>query len=360
MATPSHVATVLWRDDENPQRLRFSSTRSGNYDLGKLAKLRELGDQVEAGFIPPGKGLERLRAITQAAPEYGPAITALAYMLCGVGFAGILRTSWLEAVLGGLLSLVSFGATLRAVRSPRIAIATELLSAFVAYVVASIIARILPINPLSVTLCAVIWFVPGFGLTVAPYEMIYGNALSGLTWLTNAVLALLKLLGGTALGIALVQILWHSAPLEPMARLSPVWSWAFVPLLVLGLAILFRVQPKDIVWVSIGGLLTRAGIQMGKPIGYWQGTLLGALLLCVYANWSQRKIQILGAAILLPDIMLAVPGAVALRAVSLAERQGFLTGLKAAHEALIIIACILAGLLAGNLVLPATEGRAET
>jgi len=99
---------------------------------------------------------------------------------------------------------------------------------------------------------------------------------------------------------------------------------------------------------------------LGGQWGFWEGTFLGALVLGVYANWFQGKLRIPAEAILLPDIMLLVPGSTALRAAYLAATQGYLPGLKAANEALILVGCILAGLLAGNIILPSSEGKAES
>ena len=89
MATPAQVQSILWDMDEDTQRLHLSVASAGNYDLNKLAQVSEMVRLVEAGKMTPDTGLERIRIIDRAGPEYGPALQALGYVLCGLAFGGI-------------------------------------------------------------------------------------------------------------------------------------------------------------------------------------------------------------------------------------------------------------------------------
>ncbi len=353
ISTPNHVQSVFWQeDDEDDQRLHIITRRSGNYDLARLAQVRALMRQVEAGFVLPDEGRKRLHEIRVAPAAYGPLLNALAYMMCGAGFAVILRASWLDVMFGGLISLVSFGVALWADRSRGVATLMELLAAMISAVLASILAIALPVsNPMAVTVCAVIYFVPGFGLTIAPNELILGNALSGLIWLTNASVTSLKLLGGAVMGFAIVQEYWQIAQPEPAAGVGVLWSWIFVPLLVIGLAILFRVPKRELGWVLLGAWAVWGGMQAGNAFGSWQGSFLGAAALVLFANLCYRIFRVSVAAIVLPGIMVLVPGVATLRALYAAQTQGPAAGFQSATQIVVLIAAILGGVLVGSAIL---------
>lgn len=353
VATPNHVVIVLWRGDESRQRVYSFGARSGNFNLARLARVKNLVNEVEAGSISPGKALERLQEIGRSRAEYGAVLNALAFVLCGAGFAGILRASWLDVLFGGLLGLASYGVTTWARHSRNVALATEPLAAAISSILASIVALTVPgVNPLAVTVCAVVWFVPGFGLTIAPNELLLGNPLAGLTWFSNAAVAMFKLIGGAVLGFALIETHWQVPFPEPGARVALGWSWGFVPLLMIGLAILFQVRARDLGWVLLGGWVVWGGVLLGNPFGFWQGTFFGAAALNVFASLCQRRFRLPAPVVLLPGIMILVPGVATLRALQTAQTQGIAAGLQSIYQVIVLIAAILGGLVVGNAILP--------
>lgn len=350
-ATPNSIEIAIWLTDEHRQTVYMAMTRDTDYNLAKLAQVEDLSDQVVGGKIPPAEGLSRLQEIEHASLVYGNLMNALAFVLCGAGFAVVIGASWLEVFFGGMLGLVSFGVTHFASRNVRGAIIMELLAAAIVVVLASGIAVVLPaLNPLAVTVCAVIWFVPGYGLTIAPREIIYRNTLSGIIYLTNAFVVALKLLGGTLIGLALAQSLLPEPVPGNYTGVPPVFAWIFVPVLVIGLAVLFRVLPKNLVFVLAGGWLVWAGVQMGNVFGYWQGAFIGAVILTVYARFSSGRFRVPSAIILLPVIMILVPGYAFLRALYLANLHGISVGISAGLQVFIIIGAIIAGIFVGDAI----------
>ena len=356
--TPNYVVMSLWRGDESHRRVYAFAARTGNFNLAKLTRVTELVNDVEAGSVSLERAPQRLQEIDRGGAEYGSALNALAFVLCGAGFAAVLRVSWLDLLFGGLLSLVSFGVLAGAKRSRSIALAPDLLAATASAALAGLTTLAVPgVDPLAITVCAVVWFVPGFGLTIAPNELLFGNTLAGLTWFANAVLTGLKLFGGAALGFALVATQWQVRAPETAARIELAWSWVFVPLLVGGLSILFQVRARDLRWVLLGGWLVWAGVQFGNPFGFWQGTLLGAAVLNIFASFCYRRLGLPMSVVLLPGIMILVPGVASLRALYYALSQGAAAGLHAGSEVIVLVGAILGGLLIGGAILPAQRLR---
>jgi len=349
LATPTQVQSILWADDEEGQRLHISVTRAGNYDLNKLAQISELVGRVESGDMTPEDGLVRIRVIDRAGQEYGPGLNAAAFALCGLGFGVILGISWLDVLLGGALSFVSFGLTRLAVNSRGLTIVLEVVVAAVAAVLATLLTLVLPgTNVLAVTICACIFFVPGFGLTLGASEMMNGNTLSGLIGFTNAAVTALKLVIGALIGSAIVHDLVSVPHPRVESAVPHIWTWVATPVLVLGLAILFRVRRKDLVWPLLGGLAVWLGVELGSGLGYWQGTFIGAFLLMSVSRLFARLSGLPAAIILLPAVMLLVPGVAALGALYDAQNLGLASGLKSTTEVFVLIAAILGGMLSGE------------
>jgi len=138
--------------------------------------------------------------------------------------------------------------------------------------------------------------------------------------------------------------------LEPGTGISPLWSWIFVPLLVIGLAILFRVSKRHLVWPLLGSWIVWGGMQIGNTFGAWQGTFLGTVALLLFAHACFRLVRISTAAIILPGIMVLVPGVATLRALYAAQTQGLAAGFQPLSLAIALIAAILGGVLVGSAI----------
>lgn len=348
LATPTQVQSILWNEDDENQRVHISVSSAGSYDLTKLSQLAELAEQVKSGDIAPDVGLDRLRAIEAAGPQYGPWLDAMAFVLCGLGFGVILGITWLDVLLGGALSLVSFALARLAPASRSLTAAFELVVAITASVLATLLCLVFPgSNALAVTVCAVIFFVPGFGLTLAASELITGNTLAGLIGLTRAVVTSAKLFVGGLLGAFLVPYLVTVQPANLESGVPRAWTWVFAPMLVLGLAVLFRVRRKDLMWPILAGLLAWAGVEAGSGLGFWQGTFAGAFLLTTASGLFARRSGLPAAIIVLPAVMVLVPGVAGLRALYAAQTLGVLEGLHSAYEVIALVAAILGGEMLG-------------
>jgi len=349
LATKIQVQSILWEGDEDRQRLHIAASGAGDYDMTKLAQINELVQQVESGDTTPDAGVERLRAIDRAGPEYGPGLDAVAFVLCGVAFGVILGISWLDAVLGGAISLVAFGLVRLSSHWRGLTTALELVVAAVAAALAMLLAVVFPgSNALAVAVCGAIYFVPGFGLTLGASELMTGGTLSGLIGFTRAVVTAVKLVIGALIGSAIVRT-WVHVPLPSVeSGIAHVWTWLFAPVLVLSLAILFRVRRKDLVWPLLGGMVVWASVEAGANLGVWQGTFIGAFLLMSAAKLFSRASKLPETIILLPAVMLLVPGIAALKAIYVGQTMGLMEGLRSMSEVFELIVAILGGMVLGE------------
>ena len=351
VATKIQVQSILWEGDEDRQRLHIAVAGAGDYDMTKLAQLNELVRSVESGDTTPDAGVDRLRAIDSAGPEYGAGLDAVAFALCGAAFGVILGLSWLDVLLGGALSFVTFGLVRLSAHSRGLSTALEFVVAAVAAALATLLVLVFPgSNALAVAICASIYFVPGFGLTLGASELMAGDTLSGLIGFTRATVAAVKLVIGALIGTALVRGLVTMTPPNVESGVPHEWTWLFAPLLVLCLAILFRVRRKDLIWPLLGGIIVWASVEQGARLGSWQGTFIGAFVLMSASKLFDRVTRLPSAIILLPAVMLLVPGVPALQALYVGQTLGFVEGLRSMSEVVMLIAAILGGLVLAEAV----------
>jgi len=205
-------------------------------------------------------------------------------------------------------------------------------------------------NPLPVAVCACIYFVPGFALTLGASELMNGNTLSGLIGFTRAAVAGVKLVAGVLIGSAIVSSWATIPPRELGSGVPPAWTWLFAPVLVVGLAILFRVRRKDLAWPVLGGLVVWLAVKAGSELGFWEGTFIGAFLLMSASRIFARVSRLPPAIILLPAVMLLVPGVAALEALYVTQTLGIAEGLQSTSKVIVLIGAILGGLLLSEAV----------
>ncbi len=319
--------------------------------MTKFVQVSELVGQIEAREVRPRDGLERLRVIDASDSRRSAAVDALAFALCAVGFGVILALPWRDIGLAALVSLLSFALTRAAADSEGLAAAIELVAAAGASALAALLCLAFPgSNALGIAICATIWFVPGFGLTLGANELMAGNTLSGLIGFTNAVVSSVKLLAGALIGYAIVSSRFVVPRPDAGDGVGHAWTWLFAPVLVLGLSLLFRVRTRDLAWPIVGALIVWAGVEMGSGLGFWQGTFLGAFILRFSATAFRRWTRLPPEVVLLPAVMLIVPGVATLRAFYMAQTEGLVEGLRSGYNVIVLVAAILGGTLFGAVV----------
>jgi uncharacterized membrane protein YjjP (DUF1212 family) len=353
IVTPAYIQFVFWRGDDVRQVSHISRMGPSVFDMAKLAQVSELVDQIEAGTLSLDEGGSHLENIGKQAPIYGCWMVALGYALSGAGFAVLMSASWSDVILAAVLSLVVYAVALLAGRSKWVAHTLELSSALIASLIASVVAILHPgTDPFIVTLCSVIVLIPGLALTLGLAELCAKHIVSGMSRLMTGVLITLKLFIGAAIGTGFVNaVATLPAAVVPPA-IPAVWTWMFMALLVVGLALTFQVRPKDFAWTVLGGLLAYAGVVIGGHFGFWQGSFLGALLLGVYASLFARRLHRPASIVMLTAIMVLVPGASAYRGLEALRTSGAASGLTAEWQVLVNILAIIAGVVVSATLVP--------
>ncbi len=353
MVSPRWIQFMFARSGELEQSTHFVRMSSPSFDMQKLAVLEEVVDAVEAGQLTLSEAAVRLDELHKAPSQNPSWIVGLGYAFSGAGFAVLLSASWMDVFLSGALSLVVFAMALLTGRSKWLARTLEMSSAAVVSALANGIAMLLPgSDPFVVTLCALIVLIPGLALTLGLGELTAGHVISGMTRLIDGILITLKLFLGAAIGTVAIKAVAQVPAVAEKVAIPAFWVWVFVCLLVIGLAFVFQVRPRDLFWAVLGGVLAYAGIVVGGQFGFWQGSFIGALMLGVYATLFARFLNRPTSIVMLTAIMVLVPGASAYRGLEAIETSGLASGLDDEWQVLVNIGAIIAGIVVSFSIVP--------
>jgi len=324
-----------------------------SFELTKLSNLWALVNDLEAGNISVDQGTARLKQIDSLPAPYKSSTVALAYSLCGAGFAVLLSAVWFDVFLAALLSLVVFGITLYAGRSQWLGNRINFTAAFVASILANLLALLFSgSNPFTVALCAVIVLIPGLSLTLGAAELASKSIISGIGRLVDGVSITLVLVLGTAFGSSIVNTLWPVPAPAEQQDYSLGLLFLFIILLMLGLSLIFQVRRQDLGWVVLAGVIAYAGVLLGGRFGDWQGSFIGALGLGLYTGLVSLKRHIPGSVVMLPGIMILVPGVAAYFGMNTLQTNSIFSALPAVWGVMVQIVAILGGLYVAASIMP--------
>ena len=119
------------------------------------------------------------------------------------------------------------------------------------------------------------------------------------------------------------------------------------------LAVIFKARPRDFGWVALAAALSFGGSRAGSALfGPEVGVCTGAFLLGAGANLVARWLDRPAGVLLVPGLMLIVPGSVGFGSVSSFLSNNVVTGVETAFHAAMIAVSLVMGLLLANAVVP--------
>jgi uncharacterized membrane protein YjjP (DUF1212 family) len=330
----------------------------GDNDLHKLSVADRIADAVASGRMSVAQGHTALRQLDQPPGRRWMAMQVLGFGLAAAGVAGLWRLPWLDIATATAIGVLIGALTQLTDKRPAAKEANEALAALLAGVVAALVATMVaPLNLNSVIIASLVVLLPGMALTNAVNELTSQHWVSGTARFAGAVTTILKLTVGAVIAVTLAQLLG----LEPMAQVSRPqagWvEWASLPVAAYAFALLFKASGRDYPWVmaaSVAGYVIArvAGEAWGSPVGIF----LSAMSLTAAGNLFGRLVQRPGALIRLPGIIMLVPGSASLRGLLTLVQQHDVPGGQSALLAVTnIVMALVAGLLFGNLLVPARK-----
>jgi uncharacterized membrane protein YjjP (DUF1212 family) len=326
----------------------------GDVNLGRLCEADRIADGVIEGKIELREGFHLLRKL--GAPD---TLQAQAAVIASYGLAAatvvalLLHSSWADLITAGFIGVVIGAISVLSTSRPRLAVASEAISALVATLIATLVsAYIIPLALKSVVLGSLIVLLPGMALTTAVREISSQHLVAGVARMGGAVATLLKLTFGTVAATQICSVLGVQARDYTLPPLPAWMDWPALLIAAFAFAILFRAARRD--WhvvigsVVLGYLATRwGGAISGAPFGVFVGGLLLGALSNLYARFAQQP----GAVVREPGIILLVPGSVGFRSVSYLLDRDAVLGMDTGLLLVTLLVSLVAGLLFGDLLI---------
>lgn len=349
LATPTSLMLSV---AGGPVQMRRAS--QGDIHLARLDGLDDLLERLDARRVAPSRALEELEAIARLPAPLPRALDTLAFALASSGAACFFGGSAADA-LGALLLGATIGRLLGwfGGDAGRARIAVPMACALAALLAHGAARLGLPIDAGRVSLAALIVLVPGYSVTVAMTELAQQHLVSGTARLAGVLGTLFGMGLGAGLGRTLAERLTAPPPLEPSAPLGPLWSFVALATAPLCFTVLFRARPKDAPWITAGGILAFLGARYGVQLfGAELGAFAGALLLGSFASLVARATGRPVSTVLVPGLMLLVPGSLGFRSVDAFLSHDALSGVEGAFRMLLVAAALGAGLLSSQVLVP--------
>lgn len=356
-STPTAVFVAF--GDPPAQRTYLVRSTAGEPDLSILADLDALVSSVARGELDATAGSERLAAIV-GRPSTGSApLRVLVHALVAAPAALLLGGGPLEATVAGGIGLLVGLLEWAAGRAEPIARLYLLLGSVVASVTAALAGMFMPDLAIQLaTVAGIYMLMPGLSLTTAMNEVATGHLVSGTARFAGALVSFLSIAVGVSLGGALIASLSRAAAV-PAALPPRAAFWPFVGLLVAlpAVMVLLRAQLRDALPTFLVATGAFSAGQLSTPLfgdalGPSLAATVSALVLGLGSNAFARITDRPAALVMVPGILLLVPGTMGFRSVTSFLRRDVIAAVDTAFAVGLVAGALVTGLLMANLILP--------
>lgn len=335
-----------------PDRTRVLRVEPAAVNLARMVAVDTIATEVSRGTLDVRGGLAAVAAVAERDPRYPKALgvvasaaaSASAAVFFGAPLPAIGVAALLGVLVGGLDVVSQSYAGYRRIH--------DLATAFFVAAVATALGRVFPVSATLVTLAGIVSLLPGLTLTVALTELATRHLASGTARLMGAIVTLLQLGIGTALG-------WRVAALLPKA-VKPVGEpvpdglhWLVVPVAAAAFVVSFRARPRDYPWIAGVSLVAFfAGREGQELLGPELGACVGGLVVGLLSNLQAVLRRVPTAVTQVPALILLVPGSVGFRGFGALLNDDVTGGVDAGFRMLVIAGSLVAGTLAAGVLLP--------
>lgn len=326
----------------------------GETNLDKLVKVDRVADDVASGSTSPHDGLERIREILAAPHRFPWWVRAGSYGVSSSVACRFFGGGWREIVVAGVVGLTAGALAITTSSFPSMARLSEFFAGLTAGLLAGVLSPIMqPFSPVLATLAGLIVFMPGLTITLAMSELATRNLVSGTARLMGALMTLVLVGMGVAVGRAIAERCFGQiADAGPVAL--PDWTQLLALVVApISYTVLFNSRasyiPTALGAVFIGFFGARAGTHL---LGPELGVSVGAFLVGLAANLYARVQGKPTAMVAVPGMMVLVPGGLGFKSLEALLGRDVQSGVEIAVSVVLIAASLVGGLFLANVAAP--------
>jgi uncharacterized membrane protein YjjB (DUF3815 family) len=169
----------------------------------------------------------------------------------------------------------------------------------------------------------------------------------------GALVALLGIAFGIAFGSKVISLAL-GVPVATGPIALPEWT-LYLSLLVapIGFLVLLKAELRDALWIVLSGVLAFGGARIGATLfGPELGAFLGGFVVGWASNWYARFTNRPSQIMLVPGLLLLVPGSIGASSLALLLDRNVEVGVESAFRMVLIAVSLVSGILISNVVSP--------
>ncbi|HEX4910092.1 MAG TPA: threonine/serine exporter family protein [Permianibacter sp.] len=355
---PTMITLSLFEADRNSTFV--IRVTPGDINLEKLTRSHDIAERVSHGEIDVALAAKELAAITSAPPRWGTLAVILSFGLVSSGVARVFGGDWAEMLSSLLIGLLVGALAIWTSRSLILTYMFPTIAAALAALASHGLAQALGHTSAFITLVSgVIVLLPGLMITVGLAELATQNLVSGTARLSGAAILFVLMAFGVAVGDQIGAQLFHST-VYTAAKLLPGWTeWLAVILAGIGFIILFQTRLRDGFWVVLAGVIAYASARYGSSVlGSTGGAFFGAFVIGGVSHLFRFVFDRPNSIMLVPGIILLVPGSMGFRSLHALLEQNVVAGLDILFQMILAGISLVIGLLLSSVfALPTRRER---
>lgn len=350
--TPTAFIAALGRGSQ--QRSFMARVNEAEIHLGKLSRIHDVIEALSRHVLSPVAAIRQVRDIMDAPPQYSVVVRLVAPALFSAAIAMIFGAGVVELAVAFLLGFVTGGLGMLMGPRPNLSrLFPALAGTLNALLVGVALLLLPPFSAYLALIAGLIILMPGLSLTLATRELASGHLVAGSSRMAGAIVSLVIVGFGVALGSQLAQMFSGPWPQE-ISTAIPAWThWLSLLIAGIGFTVLFNATPNKLGWIVLAGVLA---VEVGGRMSDWLnpglGALVGALLVGILGNLYARLRNRPAIIIQVPGIMLMVPGSLSFRGLASLMEQDSLGGIQIAVSVALVAAGLSTGLILASALVP--------
>jgi uncharacterized membrane protein YjjP (DUF1212 family) len=359
-ALPTNI-TIAIGDDYN-QKTVMLRMQPYRVNLRKISVLNLIYDDLRAGRIDFSEASRLLSDVDILWPGLSPWLQVPSLACIGAGVAVLLGAGFREIAVATLIGIVIGAIGAFGTKQPVVERLFEVIAAFAGTLIVAGFTKLFgPTNIYIAIVAGVVVLLPGYSLTLALHELANHNLVAGVSRLGKVLSTLLALGCGALLGFTVVgPSLLQSGDIHPHPVGATIWFVAVI-LLSLGISIELDARARDFVWVFASSFVAILTSHIFGSLPVHQVAAFASAFVCgIVANLGARFLRVPQPVMLVPALLVLVPGSLSYESVLFAFQHNVNTALTFAANAVTAAILLVAGLLLSQLVFPSSPLRAQT
>lgn len=326
----------------------------GEVDISKMMEIDRLFNRVIENELSATDGIAEIKRIVKLPGLYPAWMIVMSFGIVSGCVGNFLGGGIKEMFASGIVGLSVGILVLFAGKNREFSRLIEFLSGLVAALISGALAA--PLGgymPAVAAIAGLIILLPGLTFTIAMVELATKHVVSGTARLAGAMMVMLVIGFGFIIGQRGAELM--VGPTEVVVAGPMAWYVDVLSILIstVCMAVLFQARMRHAWVMVVAGFLSFYSARYGAMyLGPEAGGLGAALVVGCASNLYARVFDRPAMTMMLPGLLMLVPGALGLRSLQLFMSNDTVDGVQSVFTVLVVGVALVVGLLLSNVIMP--------